>query len=251
MLQTVLTAVAAITGILLVPAAALQIWRWNHQHRLRWMLVERKSLLKIAEELSPKISISIKDDSSKERTVNNVTRYRFVLYNNGLSPIDKNDIVEPLIWKAPGEILNTRVIVPSKNGAKLHLSTQKNMIEISWPLLNQRCGALVEVLCSVDRHDSSSQIYGQIRNIPEIEEKALNPSTNERIVSLVLSALCGTSAGMVMSSLDGTFFGYDVLSWLLMIVAMSTILFILLFFFYSTTNPYSKLIADADIKEGV
>lgn len=155
----VIVAIVAVAGI------ARQIWRAKNRYQLKWVLLETESLLNVAEEIAPEISITLRNE-----TIKDVTKYRFVLHNSGLSPIDGSDIVENLQWQGSGKILSAKVIATNPP-VKLQLSREGNILEISWKLFNQSCMALIEILCEASIKDSSGKISGEIRNIPIIEEK--------------------------------------------------------------------------------
>ena len=146
-------ATGLIVAIVAVAGIVRQVWRAKHRYRLRWILLETESLLNVAEEIAPEISITFRN-----KTIKDVTKYRFVLHNSGLSPIEGNDIVENLQWQGSGKILSARVIATSPP-VNLQLLREDNILEVSWKLFNQSCMALIEILCEASIKDSPGQNF--------------------------------------------------------------------------------------------
>lgn len=161
-LETIIASVIAITAI---AGLLLQQWHKRHQYGLRWGILEPKSMMEIAEEIADDLNIHYKD-----RIIADMTKYEFILHNTGLKPIEKGDIVVPLKWVGPGTVLGARVVVTDPP-VDLSLSVQEREVEFSWPIFNQGCKSLVEILCEGGGRNEQGKLTGQIRNIPGIGEK--------------------------------------------------------------------------------
>jgi len=164
-LQILFSSILALTAVL---ALAIPLWKAKHRYSLRWAILETKSLLEVADEIASHISITYSG-----KIIKDITKYSFVLHNSGHTPIDSKDIVVPVVWKGPGKVLSA-LVVASKPTVELYLKTDENEVEISWPLFNQKCMALIEILCEGGSTDKIGKITGQIRNIPAIEEKRIS-----------------------------------------------------------------------------
>ena len=168
-LNLVFSAVSVIVGIL---AIAIPIWRSRQRYALRWTSLPPKSMMEIADQIATAVSIAYEG-----RSVSNLIRYEFILHNCGFAPLDQDGIVEPVTWRGIGPILSAKVIA-TEPPVDLQLMNDGTMLKITWILFNQRCKAVIEVLCeeSTARRSSADErgsISGQIRNIPEIEEKQI------------------------------------------------------------------------------
>ena len=138
------------------------------RYALHWVVLPPKSMMDIAEEISDRLSTTF---DGKE--VTNLTKFAFVVHNVGSEPIDSQMVVEPITWKAPGAILNARVVA-SMPPVKLGLVLSERDMVLSWDLFNQRCRALIEVICESEpavTGASVGDIQYQIRKVPEIKVK--------------------------------------------------------------------------------
>nr|QNO49477.1 hypothetical protein OCBBGKCP_00034 [Methanosarcinales archaeon ANME-2c ERB4] len=162
-------AVAAIVGLILQ-------WRKLRQYGLRWVILEPKSMMEIAEEIASDLTIHYKG-----RTIADMTKYEFILHNTGLVPIEKSDIVVPLKWVGPGIVLGARVVVTDPP-VDLSLSIQGHEVEFAWPIFNQRCKSLVEILCEGGGRNERGELTGQIRNISNIDKKRISILDEEEII---------------------------------------------------------------------
>ena len=162
-LETIIASVIAITAI--AGLVLQQLWRMRHQYGLRWAILEPKSMMGIAEEIADDLKIHYKD-----RIIVDMTKYEFILHNTGLKPIEKADIVVPLKWVGPGTVLGARVVVTDPP-VDLSWSIQEREVEFSWPIFNQGCMSLVEILCEGSGRNEQGELLGQIRNIPDIDKK--------------------------------------------------------------------------------
>ena len=166
---------------ILIGLAPYAISRWRQRYSLCWAHLPPESMIHIAEEVVPLLSISYKD-----QPVNNLTQYLFILHNTGSKPLDRDDISRPLTWQAPGKILSARV-VKTDPPVELSLDNSGEQLCISWELFNQGCKALIEVRCEGDSNlevgevrcegDSNlevGKVSGQIRNISRITEKGVH-----------------------------------------------------------------------------
>lgn len=169
------SALAAFFGIV-VP-----IWRSRHQYGIRWAILEPKSMMDIAEEIAEDVTIQY-----KSRIITDLTKYQFILHNTGSSPLEEKDIVVPLTWTGPGTVLNARILV-SEPPVELSLSIKDNAVEFSWLLFNQRCKALVEILCEKRTPTEKGDISGQIRNVPYFEEKQVSVVDEDEIIKRLKS----------------------------------------------------------------
>lgn len=161
-LETIIALVIAITAIL---GLVSQQWRMRHPYGLRWAILEPKSMMGIAEEIADDLKIHYKD-----RIIADMTKYEFILHNTGRKPIENDDIVVPLKWEGLGTVLGARVVVTDPP-VDLSLNIQEREVEISWPIFNQGCMSLVEILCEGGGRNEQGELLGQIRNIPEIDKK--------------------------------------------------------------------------------
>ena len=153
-------------------AIAIPLWRSRQRHALRWTSLPPKSMMEIADEIAAAVSISYEG-----RDVSNLIRYEFILHNCGFAPLDQDGIVEPVTWCGPGPILSAKVVA-TEPPVDLQLANHGNMLKITWVLFNQRCKAVIEVLCEGRTGQRSSadergSISGQIRNIPQIKDKSI------------------------------------------------------------------------------
>lgn len=138
---------------------------WRQRYSLCWAHLPPESMLHIAEEVVPLLSVSYED-----QPINNLTQYRFILHNTGSNPFDHEAIVEPLTWQAPGKILSARVVKTDPD-VRLSLEHSGQQLSISWQLFNQRCKALIEVRCEGESNVGIGEISGQIRRVSQIKKR--------------------------------------------------------------------------------
>ena len=166
-LGNIISIVSIIVGTLGIVAVVVPLWRSRQRYGLRWAHLPPRSMLDIAEErIAANIAIYY-----KESRISNLTQYQFILHNIGYTPLKNSAIVKPFEWVAPGPIVSFRVV---DTGPPVILSlkiTQENRLQITWELFNQRCKALIEVLCESNPSESEGEVDGQIENVPQIEEK--------------------------------------------------------------------------------
>ena len=179
-LQIIFGSIAAITAI---AGIAFPLWLTKNRHALRWAIIETKSLLEVADEIASDISIKYYGQE-----ISDITRYRFVLHNLGRTPIDKSDIVVPFKWEGPGKVLSAKIIA-SNPPVDLKLKIENNEVEISWSLFNQKCIALIEILCEGGSTDEKGKISGQIRNIPAIEIKTVTVISENEYINRLKSTM--------------------------------------------------------------
>ena len=91
--------------------------------------------------------------------------------------MDQEAIVGPVTWRGLGPILSAK-LVATEPPVDLQLAIDGAELKIRWILFNQRCKAVIEVLCERDTArksdaDERGSISGQIRNVPVIEEKPI------------------------------------------------------------------------------
>lgn len=167
-LETIVVVTAVVITAIVGPVGLILQWHKLHRYGLRWVILEPKSMMEIAEEIASDLTIHYKG-----RTIADMTKYEFILHNTGLVPIEKSDIVAPLKWVGPGTVLDARVVVTDPR-VDLSLSVQEREVEFSWPIFNQRCKSFVEILCEGGSRNELGRLTGQIRNIPGIDEKRIS-----------------------------------------------------------------------------
>ena len=192
--------VGTIIGMLgILAAIGTPIWISRRRHGLRWASLSPRSMLDVAEEIASDISISFKDNE-----IDNLTQYQFILHNSGYVALKGSAIVKPMEWTCPGRILSFRVVgtdppvdirlkevVVTHPSGELEPKEKKYRLQITWPLLNQRCKALIEVLCEGNPSEPLGRIKGQIENVPRIKEKQIHDD-NRRTQTIVVAVVGGT-----------------------------------------------------------
>ena len=149
-----------------IAAIVVPLWGSWRRYALRWTHVAPpKSMLDVAPEVATSLKITYKG-----KVVDNLTRYLFVLHNTGFAPLEKEHIVERLTWRAPGAIKAHRVEA-SEPRVELELEDGGQELRISWELFNQRCKALISVLCEGGASTQVCAPTAQIRHIPKIEHR--------------------------------------------------------------------------------
>ena len=142
---------------------------------IQWVVLPPKSMMEIADEISDRLKTTF-----DEQPVKNLTKFSFILHNSGREPLDHDSIVEPLKWIGPGTIFDTRVVatVPA---VELKIKHSDSNMEISWQLFNQSCQAFIEVICESESESDGDNITGQIKQVPEVKVKYINPFDEEKI----------------------------------------------------------------------
>ena len=169
MLGNIISIVSIFVGTLGIVAVVVPLWRSRQRYGLRWAHLPPRSMLDIAEErIAANIAIYY-----KERRISNLTQYQFILHNIGYTPLKDSAIVKPFEWVAPGPIVSFRVVDTGPPVVLSLKATQENRLQITWELFNQRCKALIEVLCESNPSESEGKVDGQIENVPQIEEKQI------------------------------------------------------------------------------
>ena len=224
-------------------------------------------MMEIADEIATDVSITYEG-----RSVSNLIRYEFILHNCGFVPLDQDGIVEPVAWRGPGHILSAKVIA-TEPPVELQLVSDGAMLKITWILFNQRCKAVIEVLCeeATARRSSADErgsISGQIRNIPEIEEKPIWWHHEEEAIrriqsNLAMQAPSARIAGRLFTNKwflragAWVFYGYIVVaaamfSWLILatfnapLILSVTVIFavvaLAVSLLYKFRNPYENIL---------
>lgn len=208
--------IATIIAILSVLVAGTSVWISYRQHGLRWAYLPPRSMLDVAEEITSNIFISFKDSK-----IANLTQYQFILHNTGHYALKDSAIVKPLEWTSPGRILSFRVVgtdppveleLKDKEVVVTHPSMdlepeeeeKEYRLEIKWPLLNQGCKALIEVLCEGGSSEPQGRIKGQIENVPRIKEKKIDSDGGQpayRLSAPLISGVIGS--GTFLGSVEG------------------------------------------------
>ena len=155
---------------------AIPVWRSRKQHALRCVHLSPKSMLDVAEEVSQRVQITYAG-----LQVKNLTLYQFILHNTGLKLLDADSISTPLTWTAPGKVMAAWA---AESDPHVELSTQveDQRVEVRWDLFNQRCKALVKVLCANVSGPTTGTLKAQIRGIPKIEERKIRWVSENELV---------------------------------------------------------------------
>ena len=228
---------ALIAILISLAAIAVPLWRSMQRHGLCWAHLRPKSMLDIAEEVKSSLTIYYDD-----QPINNLTQYLFILHNTGFAPLDQGAIVQPLTWQAPGKILSARVIETGPD-VKLSLNPRGQQLSISWSLFNQRCKALIEVLCEGNPNTGVGQIIGQITNVPIIKQKEVKWVGEEKkildkIFQWIIEVYLVLAGLLILLSVVSYFIENSIL--IAVIVFVVTAFFVSLFLM--RRNPYTKLL---------
>ena len=161
----------------LAPIVTGLLFRWLSRKRraIRWVALTPKSMMEIADEVSDRLQVTL--DGKK---VQNLTKYTFILHNNGRNELDACQIVKPVTWTGPGVIVDARVVHPAPD-VELKLTTVDRNLEIRWELFNQSCQALIEVICDAETEDDGGTVSSQIKGVPQIEIKNLRHVDEDEI----------------------------------------------------------------------
>ena len=255
-LNAILNNLIPLIAILLTSGIVITFWRSRRRYNLLWAYSEPKSMLDIAEQVATSLMIYYNDQQ-----INNLTQYLFILHNTGFAPLDKKAIVEPVTWQAPGKIFSARV-VETDPPVELILDYSDQQLQVSWLLFNQRCKALIEVLCEGDANAEVSQVRAQITSVPIIKQKKARGVSEEEtpnyisIISLIsLCAWIGIHSvasewpDMLSVALDiPAIEGSEILRLffsLLLSVFVGWVSFLLFF-----RNPYAKLLQSIKNQSG-
>lgn len=163
---TILNSIFAFLTVLSAATVAIiTIRNYQNPYRLKFIILQPISIRKSMENLSEDINILF-----KEKKINDLTKFRFIIHNNGKKPIKKDQIKIPLNWESPGSILYVKTLIQEKP-VFLEFKINKNNLNISWPIFNQKCMALIEVFCDCSHYNdfNLSKFVGSIENIPKIE----------------------------------------------------------------------------------
>ena len=247
----------------IVPALLIH-WLSRKGRAIRWVALTPKSMMEIADEVSDRLQVTL--DGKKVR---NLTKYTFILHNNGRNELVEAEIVKPLKWTGPGVIIDARV-VRSDPSVELALKAVGRDLEIRWELFNQRCQALIEVICDAETEDDGGTVSSQIKGVPQIEVQNRRHVDEEEIrkgirrnisrlpklfqyleseqvtvyvrryTSQILTIYCTIPLGTAVMVIGDLWFGLatetSVGIGMALIVSLSTTL---LFYF---RNPYAKLL---------
>ena len=169
-------AVAVIIG----PFALAYFMDWvrRGRHAITWAAVSPKSMTDFAEELRGRLDVTLDG-----KPVASLTKYMFVLHNSGRHPIDGKLITNPLTWVAPGKILSAKV-VNTNPPVELDVRVSGECAIFRWQLFNQRCQALVEILCDADENMNDGHVSAQIKGIPEVKSRAIQFVDEEAILRM-------------------------------------------------------------------
>ena len=159
---------ASFSALVALAAMAIPLWRSRQRHAVRWVRLRPKSMLDVAEEVAAALEITYEG-----RPIQNLTQYQFIVHNTGFAPLDRQAISKPLTWHAPGKIVAAWQVA-SDPPVELSLDFENQRLTIEWELFNQRCKALVKVLCENVPDPGSDCVEGQIRDVPKIEEKGFD-----------------------------------------------------------------------------
>ena len=156
-----------LTVFVTLAAIFVPIWLRNRRYEIRWVSLPPASLMEIADDVSTRLETTFDG-----RPIKNITKFTFILHNSGRELLDAESIVRPLTWTGPGPVLDAR-IVTSLPPVELDIDASGSCVEMSWALFNQRCQALIEIICESDSEPDRGEISGQIRNVSEIKEKEI------------------------------------------------------------------------------
>ena len=157
------------TILSLIPAiiAVRKYIKSRHRHAIRWVKIPPETMLVISDQVIDNLEITFDG-----KQIKNLTKFQFILHNIGTKLLDKDAIVAPLTWTAPGRVLGARVVL-SKPRVKLFIQQKNNRVEIYWDLFNPNCKALIELICDCDPGSGAGTVEGEIRNISEISEREI------------------------------------------------------------------------------
>ena len=183
-----------IVGVATVLPFAVSYLRSRRRYGLRWAVLPPQSMMEIAEDIASSVSILY-----KEQKFDNLLRFQFILHNTGSTPLKMENTINPLIWKAPGEIVKAQILYDDPP-VKIDIGTAGDLLVIEWKLFNQGCKAVIEIICEgkitggngriTDVWKNADNITGQIECIPKIEIKKIrwkNPDEIIRRMEIALS----------------------------------------------------------------
>ncbi len=157
---------ATIMALLSFAGVVVPLWRNRGKSKaIRWGIMAHRSMMNIAKEIASDVEIRYKG-----RVLSDMRRYRFIIHNTGRSPIEGSDIVTPLRWVGRAGVLKAAVVV-SDPRVDLSLEVQGSTVIMTWPVFNQSCKALIEVLCESDKEADVGELSYQIKGVPKIEER--------------------------------------------------------------------------------
>ena len=259
--MNLLEILALVSALAALATLAIQLWRSRHRHALRWVSLRPKSMLDVAEEVAASLVITYDG-----RPVENLTEFQFILHNSGHAPLDGTAIDRPVTWHAPGKIVGAWKTA-SDPPVELSLTVEDQQLEVRWSLFNQRCKALIKVLCENVSHPKTGRIEGQIRSVPTIEEKEFRSVSEEetiqrmkanaesrtglsRMVGRALATKLGVRvaryffgiyvSAFVLFSLNAVMFEMTA-QWLPIVAGNVTVLAIVFLLALALRNPYAKL----------
>ena len=164
-----------IPAILPLIARVVELLRPARRHAIRWTALPPTSMLHPPEDVSGRLETTFNGNP-----IRNVTRFRFVLHNSGSIALDKDSIVSPLTWTAPGTILDARVaaVLPY---SRLQIETEGRIARFDWDLFNPKCQVLIEILCDCELTSNIGCTVSEIRNVPNPKTRFLYHIDEEEI----------------------------------------------------------------------
>ena len=166
-------------------------------------------MLEIDEEVAGSLEITYGG-----RPINGLTQYQFIVHNTGFARLDKEAIIRPLTWHAPGNIVAAWTAV-SDPPVELSFTVSDRRVEIEWPLFNQRCKALIKVLCENVSNPENDRLEGQIKDVPEIAEtEARWVSEDEKIQRMKANLESQNRVSRMFGRVFATKWGMRITRWL-------------------------------------
>ncbi len=161
------------TGVLALAAlATIYLTFFRKERRLVWCALRPTSMMAVAEDLTDEVSIQF-----KQATIQDLTKFAFVIENAGQKPLKGDEIVTPLTWDAPGRVLGAK-ITKSDSTVTLHYKSifdSKNVesphrVEIRWDLFNPGTKVLLETLVAAPYSTGDEEkVRAEIVDISEID----------------------------------------------------------------------------------
>lgn len=185
--------ILTITTIVLTAISIFLFLHYQKKKKLRFLVDQSLSLVKIKESYKDKIKISYND-----MIVNNLSLVQLNIQNSGNSSISKEDIKVPIkIEFAEGvRIIDDKVISKKPNGLVIHINKPRdNEINYNFDLLNPGNEIKVQFVCIGGEVESpkidASMIADINYDVIEYEDYIQERNTNKNMTSAGLMAIVG------------------------------------------------------------
>ena len=162
-----------LTGLLPVIASTVLVLliyrrRDKYKKRLVFKSYPPERLIEVSDSIGPQVSIEFQDKTIKE-----LSRFRFSIHNVGRTQITESDIVSPLTLETNRPILS---VVKHRESSHLDLSFDPgaNSVLIQWKLFNQGCVTMFDVVCDGPADPLETSLAYQIAGIPRIKEETVS-----------------------------------------------------------------------------